>query len=272
MSQKRLRLILLQLLVSWRIITCPKLYMLTSCAIAAAAARINAQIQAKKGVQHVDVPPIRSVRYHYPTHVMRKLLTGLLQTLSPTGGKTASPGPSTSATGTVNGEMYIADGDYIRDIEVNDLRNRYTLTKSSTQKMVNTPYVAIPLIFQTLVQSSNSTLFSFSRYCQSCGRLQAYSSAIARTTKTSVASADLRCVTSRSKKKPALVRYTYTLTLLRIFMLTFEDVTTRGNYVPDKSMATAAVSYLCWFPFEIHECKLILNLEPASIPPCNEHD
>ena len=34
--------------------------------------------------------------------------------------------------------MYIADGDYIKDIEVNDLRNRYTLTKGSTQKTVNT--------------------------------------------------------------------------------------------------------------------------------------
>ena len=34
--------------------------------------------------------------------------------------------------------MYIADGDYIKDIEVNDLRDRYTLTKGSTQKMVNT--------------------------------------------------------------------------------------------------------------------------------------
>lgn len=32
--------------------------------------------------------------------------------------------------------MYIADGDYIKDIEVNDLRNRYTLTKGSTQKMI----------------------------------------------------------------------------------------------------------------------------------------
>jgi hypothetical protein len=39
--------------------------------------------------------------------------------------------------------MYIADGDYIRDIEVNDLRNRYTLTKGSTQKMVNTPCVIV---------------------------------------------------------------------------------------------------------------------------------
>lgn len=32
-----------------------------SPSIAAAAARINASIQAKKGIQHVDVPPIRSV-------------------------------------------------------------------------------------------------------------------------------------------------------------------------------------------------------------------
>ncbi|KAG0652029.1 Pre-mRNA splicing factor khdc4 [Hyphodiscus hymeniophilus] len=87
-----------------------------AAAAAAAAARINAQIQAKKGVQHVDVPPIRS-------------------TLSPSAGKSASPGAGNIAS-TVNGEMYIADGDYIRDIEVNDLRNRYTLTKGSTQKMI----------------------------------------------------------------------------------------------------------------------------------------
>lgn len=39
-----------------------------------------------------------------------------------------------------NGEskdVYVTDGDYIRDIEINDLRNRYTLTKGSTQQMVN---------------------------------------------------------------------------------------------------------------------------------------
>jgi hypothetical protein len=91
---------------------------------AAAAAKINAQIQAKKGIQHVDVPPIMS-------------------SLSPSA-KSASPGaPSKgNSASSVNGEMYIADGDYIRDIEVNDLRNRYTLTKGSTQKMVNTPCVA----------------------------------------------------------------------------------------------------------------------------------
>ncbi|CZT08748.1 related to branch point bridging protein (MSL5) [Rhynchosporium graminicola] len=91
-----------------------------AAAAAAAAAKINAQIQAKKGIQHVDVPPIQS-------------------TLSPVRNP-ASPGPSGSVSGNsaalVNGEMYIADGDYIRDIEVNDLRNRYTLTKGSTQKMI----------------------------------------------------------------------------------------------------------------------------------------
>jgi hypothetical protein len=75
---------------------------------AAAAAKINAQIQAKKGIQHADVPPIRS------------------------------SGSEEHAGAKINGEMYVADGDYIKDIEVNDLRNRYTLTKGSTQKMVTT--------------------------------------------------------------------------------------------------------------------------------------
>jgi hypothetical protein len=46
--------------------------------------------------------------------------------------------------------MYIADGDYIKDIEVNDLRNRYTLTKGSTQKMVNTLVIALILPGVTL--------------------------------------------------------------------------------------------------------------------------
>ncbi|KAK1972134.1 hypothetical protein LY78DRAFT_566550 [Colletotrichum sublineola] len=109
-----------------------------AAAAAAAAARINAQLQAKKGIQHVDVPPIK--------------------TATPPTGAAQSPDPAN----TINGEMYIADGDYIKDIEVNDLRNRYLLTKGSTQKMVNTP------------------------------------------------------------------------------VLTLQDVTTRGNYYPDKSMATAA--------------------------------
>ncbi|KAK2767933.1 hypothetical protein FQN53_006396 [Emmonsiellopsis sp. PD_33] len=84
-----------------------------AAAAAAAAAKINAELQAKKGIQHVDVPPIRS--------------TG-----SPAA-KSASPGATAN---NINGEVYIADGDYIKDIEVNDLRNRYTLTKGATQRMI----------------------------------------------------------------------------------------------------------------------------------------
>jgi hypothetical protein len=84
---------------------------------AAAAAKINAQLQAKKGIQHVDVPPIRSS--------------------APDADK--APGDPDAAS-TINGEMYIADGDYIKDIEINDLRNRYLLTKGSTQHMVITPF------------------------------------------------------------------------------------------------------------------------------------
>ncbi|KAF2399236.1 hypothetical protein EJ06DRAFT_557708 [Trichodelitschia bisporula] len=77
-------------------------------AAAEAAARINAQIQAKKGIQHVDVPPIRTA---------------------------VSPTPKTPAQ-PVTSEVYTQDGDYIKDIEVNDLRNRYMLTKGATQKMI----------------------------------------------------------------------------------------------------------------------------------------
>lgn len=94
--------------------------------IAAAAAKIKAQLDARKGIQHVDVPPIRSDS-------------------AASGGAAGPPG------GTINGEMYIADGDYIKDIEVNDLRNRYTLTKGSTQKMVNT----LPGLFLLIQTKAN---------------------------------------------------------------------------------------------------------------------
>ncbi len=64
------------------------------------------------------------------------------QTESPVA-KASSPNPNAgSSTSNINGDMYIADGDYIKDIEVNDLRNRYTLTKGSTQKMVNIPVIS----------------------------------------------------------------------------------------------------------------------------------
>ncbi|KAL2694484.1 hypothetical protein Neosp_001062 [[Neocosmospora] mangrovei] len=88
-----------------------------AAAAAAAAARINAQLQARKGIQHVDVPPIK-----------------------PAESSPAAPAPTSQSSSktapALNGEMYVADGDYIQDIEVNDLRNRYLLTKGSTQKMI----------------------------------------------------------------------------------------------------------------------------------------
>lgn len=67
--------------------------------------------------------------------------------MSPEATASASPAPAPSKdpksniASTVNDEVYIADGDYVKDIEVNDLRNRYTLTKSSTQKTVNKSFV-----------------------------------------------------------------------------------------------------------------------------------
>lgn len=84
-----------------------------TAAAAAAAAKINAQLQAKKGIQHVDVPPIRS--------------SG-----SPAEKTTTAPDGSTK----LDNDVYIADGDYIKDIDVNSLRNRYALTRGSTQRMI----------------------------------------------------------------------------------------------------------------------------------------
>ncbi|KAF3924320.1 hypothetical protein ABW21_db0208416 [Orbilia brochopaga] len=83
-----------------------------AAAAAAAAARINAQLQAKRGITSDNSPANR------PTPQ------------SPVGSK-----PGALAAG-MNTEIHIQDGDYIKDIEVNDLRNRYTLTKGSTQKMI----------------------------------------------------------------------------------------------------------------------------------------
>ncbi|KAH7249785.1 uncharacterized protein BKA55DRAFT_511318 [Fusarium redolens] len=90
-----------------------------AAAAAAAAARINAQLQARKGIQHVDVPPIRSA-----------------DTESPPPRPSSTPQSANKTAPALDGEMYVADGDYIQDIEVNDLRNRYLLTKGSTQKMI----------------------------------------------------------------------------------------------------------------------------------------
>ena len=45
--------------------------------------------------------------------------------------------PASNSAAAINNETYQQDGDYIKDIEINDLRNRYTLTKGATQKRVN---------------------------------------------------------------------------------------------------------------------------------------
>lgn len=52
----------------------------------------------------------------------------------------AKGSPVGETSGTLNNDIYQQDGDYIKDIEVNDLRNRYTLTKGATQKMVTIPF------------------------------------------------------------------------------------------------------------------------------------
>ncbi|KIW38723.1 uncharacterized protein PV06_09672 [Exophiala oligosperma] len=88
-----------------------------AAAAAAAAAKINADLQARKGIQHVDVPPIRS-------------------SSTPTPAAKPSTPTSSQNTSKVDGEIYVADGDYIKDIEINDLRNKYTLTRGSAQKMI----------------------------------------------------------------------------------------------------------------------------------------
>lgn len=148
---------------------------------------------------------------------------------------------------------------------MNDLRNRYTLTKGSTQKMVNTPCVILADIQTSFCLSRLSFCFCF--LLRLCGDDQAYSSPIAPTTNLLLASADLRCVTLDQGRNWSwyaclLNSLSYNLTL------TFEDVTTRGNYYPDKSMATAAVSHRC----AIEAGARLICTEPATIPARHESD
>ncbi|KAK4694018.1 hypothetical protein P7C71_g3485, partial [Lecanoromycetidae sp. Uapishka_2] len=81
-----------------------------AAAAAAAAARINAQIQSKKGIQHTASPVA----------------------------KASSPNPNAgSSTSNINGDMYIADGDYIKDIENPPLYLHITSTsKEGLEKAV----------------------------------------------------------------------------------------------------------------------------------------
>lgn len=45
---------------------------------------------------------------------------------------------ATASAANINGEIYVSDGDYIKDIEINDLRNRYVVTNAANQKKVDT--------------------------------------------------------------------------------------------------------------------------------------
>ncbi|KEZ44743.1 hypothetical protein SAPIO_CDS2838 [Scedosporium apiospermum] len=83
-----------------------------AAAAAAAAAKINAQLQAKKGIHHADVPSIKSP--------------------SDSDSTPAPPLGKTKEGGVIGGDMYVSDGDYIKDIEINDLRNKYVITRSAT--------------------------------------------------------------------------------------------------------------------------------------------
>jgi hypothetical protein len=59
-------------------------------------------------------------------------VTNTTQAISPPPVKS----PNLNSGKAVTSEMYQQDGDYIKDIEINDLRNRYTLTKGAVQKRV----------------------------------------------------------------------------------------------------------------------------------------
>jgi len=80
--------------------------------------------------------------------------------------------------------MYVSDGDYIKDIEINDLRNKYVITRSATLNDIK---------------------------AQTGAGMEATSSS-------------LSCLSHQANR--------------------IQDVTTRGKYLPDKSMATPTV----WLP------------------------
>ena len=102
--------------------------------------------------------------------------------------------------------MYIADGDYIKDIEVNDLRNRYTLTKGSTQKMVNILVMSTDTL--RLLYPSTYKLYVVLYLIDPVFRGNVLKLTMADLAHINplLATADLHCVTSRSKKKLAPVR------------------------------------------------------------------
>ena len=100
--------------------------------LAAAAAKIKAEIEARMAPQHSDVPPMRSASATYGSSGLPSKPIG-----SPT-----SASPDAVAMPLLNGDIYVTDGDYMKDIEINDLRIRYTLTNGQKQQTVISPYTS----------------------------------------------------------------------------------------------------------------------------------
>ena len=88
--------------------------MLTIVFAAAIAARISEQLQNRKGSRDID------------DATTTQLALATVKATVP------------ASTANINGEIYTSNGDFVKDIEVNDQRNRYIVTKTSTQKMVRT--------------------------------------------------------------------------------------------------------------------------------------
>ncbi|KAL5612951.1 hypothetical protein BROUX41_003972 [Berkeleyomyces rouxiae] len=80
-----------------------------AAAAAAAAAKINASLQARRGVPQSEAP-------------------------SNVG--TDSAAASVSGDGPIREEIYVADGDFIKDIEINDYKTRFLVTKGSVQAQI----------------------------------------------------------------------------------------------------------------------------------------
>jgi len=51
------------------------------------------------------------------------------------------------------GDVYQQDGDWMKDIEINNLRNRYLLTRSSTQQQV-LHHISFTPVFVSLTQNT----------------------------------------------------------------------------------------------------------------------
>lgn len=190
-----------------------------AAAAKAAAARITAQIEARKAAGlDVAAKPVSPFS-------LASLESRFTADKSQTPSLLSAANKSSSAA---KNEIYEQDGDFIKDIEVNDLRNRYTLTKGATQKMVNmslpqccrchghhharcTCQLACYIIGHFASgqpagrPASQPAVYKPRTNLISCYSTKAHTGLLAFRP-IHVPIADISRVTSRSKKRPALVR------------------------------------------------------------------